>query len=190
MKRLSVFASCVAVIMVASSWSAQASKENFKRNKPHVNVGMIGAVGFGQSAIASIRLAVPSVNEDGEPSCGFDGIAILSTNLRSVSGSDFAATVQRFDEVFTVDVDLSDPRDVVLIPLDLQAPQGAFLHFLFEVRANNTVSMDQCGLDVGVDVMDLATGGVVTRHKPFFTKYRPQFYLRTTGVTGEAATLE
>ena len=190
MRRLGIFAVCVAVIMTAFSWSAHASKAKFERTKPHENVGTIGSVGFGQGAIASVRLAVPSVNGDDGPSCDFDGIAILSTNFPGVSGSDTAATVQRFDEAFTVDVVLSDSRDVALIPLGLQAPPGAFLHFLFEVLTNVTVSMDQCGLDIGVDVMDLTTGMIVTRHKPYFSNYRPQFYFRTPDVPGEAATSE
>ena len=64
MRRLGIFAVCVAVIMTAFSWSAHASKAKFERTKPHVNVGTIGSVGFGQGAIASVegRLAVPSVN--------------------------------------------------------------------------------------------------------------------------------
>lgn len=188
MRRLGFFAFCFAVMMVASSWSAHAAKEKFQRTKPHVNVGTIGSIGSGQGALASIRLAVPSANEDGEPSCAFDGIAVLSTNFPGVSGSDTAATVQRFDEAFTVDVVLSDSRDVALIPLDLHAPPDMFVHFLFEVLTSDSVSMDQCGLDVGVDVMNLTTGEVVTRHKPFFSNYRPQFYFRTTDVTGGAVT--
>ena len=182
MKQLGVFAVCVAVIMTACSWSAYAAKAKFERTKPHVNVGTIGPIGQGQGAIASVRLAAPSTNGDSGPSCDFDGIAILSTNFPGVSGSDTAATVQRFNEVFTVDVVLSDTRDVALIPLDLQAPPGAILHFLFEVLTNDTVSMDQCGLDVGVDIFDLATGGLVTRHTPSFSNYRPQFYFRTPDV--------
>ena len=86
----------------------------------------------------------------------------------------------------THDVSLKNSREVMVIPLDL--PAGRLRQeFLFEVLSNDTKSMDQCGLDIAVDVFDEISGESRGRHTPFSTGYRPQFYFRTTDVTGNSA---
>ena len=159
------------------------AKEKFERTKPHVNVGTNGSIGPGESAIASVRLSVPSANKDVGPSCSFDGIAILSTNLPGGSTEATVASVERLEEAFTIDVVISDSRDVVLIPFNLAAEQGRRIHYLLEMLSNDTLSMDQCGLDVAVDVFAFGSGETVARHTPYFANYRPQFFFRTTGDT-------
>jgi len=174
-----------AATILSSSVPAFAAKEKFERTKPHVNVGTSASKATGELAVATVRLAVPTENQGGGPECSFEGTAIVSS-LTGYSGSSSVETTDTLEEISTHDVDLSSSRQVMVIPLNIP-PTGALRqHFLFEVLSGDTKSKDRCGLDVSVDVFDSSTGESRARHKPFFTNYRPQFYLRTTDVTGDS----
>jgi hypothetical protein len=167
------------LILLAWQNTAEAAKAKFERSKPHVNVGTTGSYGPGEGAVASLRLFAPSLNENEMPPCSFQGIAVLSTNTPGRGLRESTQAVDAFREEFTIDVMLDDPKDLLRIPFNVEAQADKRLSYLFEVLSNDSNSMDQCGLDIVIELYDLQTGMTVGTETPVHNQYRPQSYIRT-----------
>src|ERR671925_481710 len=181
------------------------AKKKFERTKPHVNVGTIGHIDHGKTTLTAAmtktrehillarQVEVPQIVvflnkvdmvDDEEllelvelevrellSKYGFKGEEIpiirgsalkaLESNSKDVNAPEFKSILQLMDAVDSY------------IPTPVRAkPASVKPHTKFNAE---------------VYVLSKEEGG---RHTPFFSGYRPQFYVRTTDVTGEAKLAE
>ena len=155
------------------------AKARFERTKPHVNVGTIGHVDHGKTTLTSAITQVLAKENEGVEVRTFDsidnapeeeerGITIATAHVEYETG-----------ERHYAHIDCPGHADYVKNMVTGAAQMDGAI--LVVSAAGSITPHSEFGAKVYI--LTKEEGG---RHTPFFTGYRPQFYFRTTDVTGVA----